>query len=236
MSRLYICAGYRNGRTVIEDCFFTSPLKTARPFYRDGYTEIMIMSASPGMLDGDIYDTEILVKKDACLKITEQSFTKIFKAGKKGGVSQKTKITVENGGKLIYTPEPVIPFEGSIFTGKTDIYLENDSSLIFRSILSCGRKAMGERFLFKKYRSRMSVYINGDLCFLDNVKLVPSEFMPDGTGYFENRSHSGMMYIYNSDFSPDGSAVSTRAYRGECIRMISDSAQEITDTFSRMIK
>ena len=83
MSRLYICAENKNGRTVITDSFFSSPIKIAKPFYYPDHTEIMMMTASAGMLDGDIYEIEIIVKENASLKFTGQSFTKIFKAGTK---------------------------------------------------------------------------------------------------------------------------------------------------------
>jgi urease accessory protein len=48
---------FQNGKTVMSDCFFTSPFKVAKPFYRDnGYTEIMVMCASPGILASDKYN------------------------------------------------------------------------------------------------------------------------------------------------------------------------------------
>ena len=230
MSRLYICAENKNGRTVITDSFFSSPIKIAKPFYYADHTEIMMMTASAGMLDGDIYEIEIAVKENASLKFTGQSFTKIFKSGAKGGAIQRVKITVENGGRFLYLPQPVIPFAESVFDGRTEIFLDSGSQFIMHDIFSCGRTAMNEYFAFKSYRSRTAVHIDGRLAFLDNVKLIPSEADLSGTGFFEGHTHSGMMYSYNSD--THNSLCCTNAHKGKVFRMLSDSAQEIWDSFS----
>ena len=70
MSRLFIRAENKNGKTVISDCEFISPIKIAKPFYHKNFTEIIMMTASAGMLDGDIYDIEIKVCSGAKLKST----------------------------------------------------------------------------------------------------------------------------------------------------------------------
>lgn len=230
MSRLYICAENKNGRTVITDSFFSSPIKIAKPFYYADRTEIIMMTASAGMLDGDIYEIEIIVKENASLKFTGQSFTKIFKAGTKGGAAQRVKISVENGGKLLYLPQPVIPFAESIFDSRTEIFLDSGSKFVMQDIFSCGRTAMNEYFAFKSYRSQTAIHIDGRLAFLDNVKLVPNEADLSGIGFFEGHTHSGMMYAYNSD--SNNGLCCTNAHRGRVFRMLSDSAQEIWDAFS----
>lgn len=230
MSRLYICAENLNGRTVITDSFFSSPIKIAKPFYRKDHTEIMMMTASAGMLDGDEYDIEIIVKSGAALKFTGQSFTKIFKSGEKGGASQKVRITVENGGKLYYFPQPVIPFTDSIFDCRTEVYLESGSSFVMQDIFSVGRTAMNEYLAFTKYRSRTAVYVDEKLVFLDNVKLVPKDTDFSEIGFFEGYTHSGMMYSYNCCI--ESNACSSAAHKGTVYRMLGNCAQEISDSFS----
>lgn len=238
MSILKLTAESRDGRTVITDTQFTSPLKIANPFYCDDHTEVMMMAASAGILEGDHYDIEITVKENASLKFTAQSYTKIFKA-ESVGASQRVKITVENGGKLVYMPCPVIPFGESIFDTRTEVHLQEGSSFAMTDILSCGRTAMKERFGFTSYRSRTAVYVGGKLCFLDNQRLIPSETSLSGTGFFENRSHIGTMYIYGQEPSiPECErieAASTNASKGVCIRAAADSADEIWRFFGDII-
>ena len=224
MSILKLTAENRNGRTVISHSEFTSPLKIANPFYRNNYTEVMMMAASAGILEGDEYDIEITVRENASLKFTAQSYSKIFKADKTGA-KQRVRITVENGGSLIYMPCPVIPFADSVFDSRTEVRLYGDSRFVMTDILACGRKAMKERFAFKSYRSRTAVYADDKLCFLDNQKLVPS--------------HTGMMYLYGKEPNITENdrleAAVTNACKGVCIRAAGDSADEIWRYFGTLI-
>ena len=237
--KLGITAEYVNGRTVITHCEFTSPLKIAQPFYRNGYTEIMMMTASAGLLDGDFYDIDINVKENARLEFTAQSYLKIFRA-KQNGASQKIKINVENGGALAFLPCPAIPFAESIYDCKTEISLSQKSRFVMTDIFSCGRTAMNERFMFGSYRTRTAVFVDDRMCFLDNQRLVPSETDLSGTGFFEGYSHCGMMFAYNIDLSPQEScfkvlSASSLAERGICVRALADSADEIAKYFSEII-
>lgn len=235
MSSLFLRAEKRNGRTVIAESSFTAPLKTAKPFYGDSRTDVIMMAASPGMLDGDSYDITVEVGTGASLCFTGQSYTKVFRAEHQGA-SQRAKIDLEEDSFLFYRPMPVIPFEKSVFVGSTEVRLCRGAKFIMYDIMSCGRAAMGERFLFKLYRTRTSVYVDGRLVFLDNQRLSPEEAPLSGIGFFEGRTHAGMMYLYGfpevpiSDFGEVEVAVS-RAREGLCVRAAADSADEIARCF-----
>lgn len=238
MSILKLTAEYRNGRTVISDCEFTAPLKVSQPFYRNGYTEVMMMTASAGLLDGDYYDIEITVRKNARLKFTGQSYTKAFKANEKGAY-QRVRITVEKGSVFFYEPYPVIPFAGSIFSSNTEIYLDSGCKYAMTDILSSGRAAMNERLEFKHLRTRTAIYIDGKMKFLDNQRLTPNSADLSGTGFFEGYSHTGFLYAYGlsgiklCEYGDTESAVSCAA-EGECIRTFSNSADNICKMYKNI--
>ena len=230
MSRLFLKAENKNGKTVISDSFFTAPIKIAKPFYCDSYTEAMMMTASAGILEGDFYDIEIQVMKQASFKLTGQSYTKIFRATEKG-TRQKTKICVERDASFLYVPMPVIPYGGSIFSSVTEVYLDQNCRFAMCEVLSCGRKAMQEAFLFQSYRSRTAVYVNGKMQFLDHQKFVSQEINLRGMGFFEGYSHIGMLYLYGykNIIIPENKAIEiavTKAAAGTCIRLFSHSADE----------
>lgn len=240
MSRLYLKTENINGRTLMSDCFFTAPIKIAKPFCYKDYTKIMMMTASAGILEGDFYDIEIEVCEKSALKFTGQSYTKLFKASD-NGASQKVKLTVKDGGKLLYFPTPVIPFGDSIFQSKTEVHLSGQSKFAMLDVISCGRKAMNEEFRFKYYRSRTAVYIDGVLSFLDNQRLAPEETALGGVGFFEGFSHIGMMYIYgvNKFDLPECKNVEaaiTNANKGLCVRIFADSGDEIVRYSKKIIE
>ncbi|MGN0638397.1 MAG: urease accessory protein UreD [Huintestinicola sp.] len=242
MSILKLTAEYKNGRTVISDSKFTAPLKIALPFYREDHTEVMMMAASAGILEGDHYDIEITVKENASLKFTGQSYTKIFKAENQGA-SQNVKITVENGGTLIYAPCPVIPFGGSIFDSRANVYLCKDSRLAMTDILASGRTAMKEELAFKSFRSRTAVYIDGKPVYLDNRRLVPEEMPLRGIGFFEGYTHAASAYFYGADKQALEAALSGYTYgeaalsaaaAGISVRAAGNGADPIHRLFEKM--
>jgi len=195
---------FQNGKTVMSDCFFTSPFKIAKPFYRDnGYTEIMVMCASPGILAGDRYNMRFDLSDNTKTIISEQSYRKLYNTG--GDFSrQNTRIQAGENASLYYVPYPVIPFAGSRFRSRTDIFLHSSSKLIFGEIFTCGRDGMGERFAFGELLSRTTVYVDDKPVFLDNSRLLggadkdrDADF--SGQGFFEGYSCQGIFFIYGPD-------------------------------------
>lgn len=235
MSKLFLVAAERGGRTVTERVEFSAPLKIAMPFYREKYTEIMLMAASAGLLEGDFYDIDITVRSGAFLKFTAQSYQKIFRADKVGA-AQRVKITVEEGGSFLYEPLPTIPFAGSIFHSDTEVNLSEGSRFAMSDILTVGRAGSGERLKFIEYRSRTLIKLDGRAVFLDNQRLCPRESDLSGIGFFEGYTHSGYLYSYGFPIKEppeiDGEAAVTKAFRGECVRAVGNGAEEIRRAFS----
>ncbi len=237
MSVLRITAEDLYGRTAIAGCGFTSPLKIARPFLRGGMTEVMMMAASAGLLDGDRYDIDIEVRQNASLRFTAQSFTKVFKAQGKGA-EQSVNIRVEDGGTLFFLPPPVIPFGGSRFQGITRAELGKNSRFAICEIIACGRTGMGESFAWESFCSRICVSAGGRPVFIDAQRLVPEERDPSGTGFFEGFSHIGTMYVYgaeDAELPAHPSAAKTRALEGICIRAAGGSAEEVQDVLKKTV-
>jgi len=232
LSELSITAINQNGKTIISDCFFTSPFKVAKPFYRDnGYTEIMVMCASPGILAGDSYDIRLEMSANTKTIISEQSYRKLYNTGD-GFSQQNMQISVGENAALYYIPYPVIPFAGSRFRSRTDINLHSSSKLIFGEIFTCGRVGMGERFAFSELSSRTAVSIDGKLVFLDNCRMIGNEVDFSGLGFFEGYSCQGVFFLYGFDEPSlpkhEGiEAAISKSSTGFTIRALADSANNL---------
>jgi len=219
----------------MSDCFFTSPFKVAKPFYRDnGYTEIMLMCASPGILAGDKYDIRLDLSDNTKTIISEQSYRKLYNTG--GGFSQQnTLIRAGENAALYYVPYPVIPFAGSRFRSRTDINLRSSSKLIFGEIFTCGRDGMGERFAFSEFSSRTAVSVEGKPVFLDNSRFTSGADF-SGPGFFEGYSCQGVFFLYGFDDGfaavslPDCDGIEaavSRSLAGFTIRALAGSANNL---------
>jgi len=217
----------------MSDCFFTSPFKIAKPFYRDnGYTEIMVMCASPGILAGDRYNMRFDLSDNTKTIISEQSYRKIYNSGDDFS-QQHTRIQAGENAALYYVPFPVIPFAGSRFRSRTDIFLRPSSKLIFGEILTCGRDGMGERFAFSEFSSRTAVYVDGKPVFLDNSRLIEDRDADfSGLGFLEGYSCQGVFFLYGFDnvSLPEREGIQaavSKSLAGFTIRALGDSANNL---------
>lgn len=75
-------------KSILEECFFTSPLKIGMPQKNKETLHLILMMASPGVLKGDSFAYDIWCKENSKVLITEQSYTKLFDMGE--GTAEKT--------------------------------------------------------------------------------------------------------------------------------------------------
>ena len=78
ISKVKIRTLNKNGKTILDDVYFTSPFKVAPPFYKsDDFIKVIIMSSSAGTLEGDVQDYDITLGDNTKMELTSQSFEKI---------------------------------------------------------------------------------------------------------------------------------------------------------------
>jgi urease accessory protein len=117
---------------------------------------------------------------------------------------RETTLTVESGALLVYSPLPAIPFAYSAFESSASIYLRDSSSrLVYSEILSCGRSARGERFAWRQYKNRVSVFEQDKLIYFDNSDFRPAETNMESFAMFEGYSHFSSLLMVNIPLSPE---------------------------------
>ncbi|MGN1318538.1 MAG: urease accessory protein UreD, partial [Lachnospirales bacterium] len=53
VSKLNIKIKSNKGKTLLDDLYFTPPFKIMKPFYEEDIMKLILMSASPGIMEGD---------------------------------------------------------------------------------------------------------------------------------------------------------------------------------------
>ncbi|MFC3848157.1 urease accessory protein UreD [Helicobacter baculiformis] len=200
-SKLYLrtAIGAR-GRCVIADNYFTPPFKLMPAFHADNaLSEIMLLAVSPGMLKGDAQDIKIEIGKGCRLKLSSQSFEKIFDT-EDGYASRETHVVVEENALLDFSPLPIIPFANAHFKNHTEIILNPNSELLYSEIVAAGRIAHGEAFAFHKIHSTLHItYQNpqdSQLIFIDNTILDPACMDLTNPCMFDSYTHYLNMVIF----------------------------------------
>jgi urease accessory protein len=195
-SEVTIKVAVRNGISYLASGFFTPPLKVA-DITEDrtaGELHLMLMSASPGVLDGDDLSIRVEVEAYGRLRLQTQSYQRLFRM--KDGAVQAMEVFLEEGACFCWLPHPCVPHERAIFTGSNRIFLSEGSQLIWGDVITCGRKLNGEVFRYTKYHVRTEVFIHGQLALLENVCLRPPIFSVEGVGQMEGYTHqASLLYV-----------------------------------------
>lgn len=241
--KCWLTAQAQNGRTILSECYCTSPFKVMRPFYEQNRAKVILMTASAGILAGDQYDMRFSVGRGADLTVTGQGYTKLFRC-KHAPSHQQTTITVHSGAVLHYLPCPIIPFGGSQFSSQTEVFLSPNCHFVWSDILSCGRVGMGERFAMRQYHSRLVVRVKQTPVFLDHCLITPEEIDYTSVGFFDGYSHMGTLYLYGGDESAYLKAIrnlpfcgkkgASRAREGIVVRALANRGEQIETFFGQI--
>ena len=198
ISKVKIRTLNKNGRTILDDVYVTSPFKVAPPFYKsDDFVKVIVMSSSAGTMDGDIQDYDITLGDNTKMELTSQSFEKIHTMIE-DEAQRDCNLYIGENSFLRYNMLPTIPFRDSAFKSNINIKLKDTSSkLIFLDIINCGRVAHGEKFKYKYYKSYVDIECDNNLVYVDNTNYNPSEMDIENFGMYEGYTHFANMLIAN---------------------------------------
>lgn len=206
-SRLNITAGYKAGKSYVRDLYVTLPFRVVSVGQRKNDNKLyqMIMSSSPGILDGDHYHLEISLEKGASLQLQSQSYQRLFNM--KDKATQQINISLQDETSFAYVPHPVVPHEDSNFTSKVKVQIGKNSQIIISEIITCGRKHYGEVFKLKRFQNLMEIYHENKLMVKDNVLIQPDVIPIRSIGNLEQYTHQGTLIFYSTKENVDKDAL-----------------------------
>jgi len=249
-SRLYLETVNANGQTMISDLFFNAPYKVMSPFYHEKSTQIMLMSASAGLLGGDELTADYIFHAGSSVEITSQGYEKVLDTRDKKAVKNVT-ITAEKNSVIKFMPFPVIPFAGSYFDNTVNAVIDQSAIFLYSDIFSSGRIGMGEIFKMRCFQSRVTVYAGEVFAFADNTVVLPELLDYNSIGLWNKFTHNGMMYAYFPDREAENQFLensrelagkdmkdcyvgSTRCMKGIVVRVLADSGDKIYNFFQNL--
>ncbi len=187
------------GKTVITRQFSQVPLQIQRALYPEvslpDMAYLYVVSPSGGILQGDRYTTDVLLKNKANVHMTTQGATRIYGMNS-NFASQIVNITVDEDCYLEYIPEQIIPYKNSRYYQKVNLNVHENSTLIYSEILTPGRVAMSESFDYDICYLRTHCK-NQDkkIRFLENTKVKPKKQRLNDFGIFGEYEIVGTVYI-----------------------------------------
>ena len=205
ISKFYLKAKKKDDKTILDDVYFTAPYKIMQPFLlKDGSIQVMLLSASAGIMEGDRQEFKFHIQEEAKLEFVSQSYDKIHQM-KSDCAKRHTEIQVAKNATFYFNPQPTIPFKDSAFENTMDIYLEDESSVFcMTEIFSCGRYMRQEKFAYRFYHNLVKIYRKDKLIYRDNTRYEPKLFDMNSIGMYESYTHQANIFITkpknNTDF------------------------------------
>lgn len=190
----------KNGVSVSDDVYFQGAFKVMRPQYLDDTGQVMYCLLNPGggYLDGDRYQIDLNVRKNADLYLTMQSATKIYKTPN-DRVKQAAVINVHENGILEYASDPIIPFQDSTYLQRQTINLTASSSLFISDLVTPGWSADQKGFQYDRLSLKTIINYEDKLAVTDHLVLEPKVDDIAGMGFLNGYSHYASVYLVNPD-------------------------------------
>ncbi len=200
-SEVHIVLVNKHGTTVLRKAYCTQPFKVidVTENRKERIIRLMLMTSSPGILDGDDYNITIELEANCAFELQTQSYQRLFSM--KNGASQQLRLHLQKDAYFKYLPHPVVPHESSDFVGHSKIFLSENCTLIWGEVLTCGRKLNGEIFRFTRYQAITEIFLNGRLVIKENLFIMPGSIQLDGIGQLEGFTHQATLILLDETIS-----------------------------------
>ena len=150
-----------HGISALSKITFQYPLKLISPSPSAEQKSVLVflLTYGGGLVGGDQVNLTIDVKTKAKLSIVTQGHTKIFKSPSRDVVTcQQLYVTIDKDAGVCLLPDPVQPFEGSVYEQRQIFRLVDGGSLCLLDWVSEGRTARGEDWDLRAWSGRNEVW------------------------------------------------------------------------------
>ena len=187
------------GKTVVKEQYSKIPLFTQRALYLEeslpSMAYIYIMSPSGGILQGDRYRMDIVLKNKACAHITTQGATRVYRM-ERNYATQIVNVVVDDGCYLEFVPDQIIPFRDSRFYQTLNLKVHDNGTMIYSEMIVPGRVASGESFQYDIcYMKALAKNQKNVLRFIDIAILEPKKRNMNALGILGTFDVVGSTYI-----------------------------------------
>ena len=155
---------------------------------------VFILSPSGGILQGDRYRMDVELKNNAISHLTTQGATRIYKMESNYATHMVT-LNLKDNSYLEFIPEQIIPYKNSRFYQKTNLEIDDSSTVVYSETIVPGRIAMGEIFDFDVCYLKTEGKINGKIKFRDASLLTPKTQKIQALTMFDDKTILTSVYV-----------------------------------------
>lgn len=166
------------GKSVLRAAYAESPLALTCPKNHGVAAWVYPTVLGPGMLHGDAHTYDYDVAEDATCYVGSVGIARAFAGHTRLDVHAK----VANGGLLVFGPEPLTGAVSADLVQTSRFSIATGGSVVAVDAVTEGRPATGEKWLFARLRTRLTVELDGTLVLEEAQDLAPRD--RDVAGHF----------------------------------------------------
>lgn len=189
-------------RTSVVRAEGANPLKLMMPRRRVAVPHIYTSSYGGGLLAGDETSLAIHAERGARGVLTTQASTKIYKNPRGLPCGQSLQGRVEDDAVLVIAPEAVCCFADSRYDQIQHITVAEGGNLVIVDWMTSGRYEVGERFQFKSYSARLSIWQDDRHILEDATRLDQADGPLDSSFRMGRFNCLATMVILGPQFAP----------------------------------
>jgi len=155
---------------------------------------LFVLSPSGGILQGDRYRMDVQLKNNAISHITTQGATRIYRM-ESNYATHQVNLNLKDNSYLEFIPEQIIPYKNSRFYQKTNLDIDDSSTVVYSETIVPGRIAMGEMFDFDVFYLKTEGRINEKTQFRDSSLLTPKTQKIHSFGMFDDKTILTSVYV-----------------------------------------
>lgn len=184
-------------RTGAKKSYTVGAAKVSPAIYLDDDTIpcYYLIQLGGGYIEGEYYENIIKLEKESHAVLTTQASNKVYKSENGIPSKQYTNLYLERESCLEFINDSVILYKDAVYEQSTDIYLEKGAALIYSDGITSGWSPDGKLFQYKSARIKTNLYLEGELIYLDNLKITPSEYEVQSFGILEGYKNFGTMLV-----------------------------------------
>jgi len=199
----------RRGYTRMPHVFQQPPLKASRELYegKNPTATVYIMESSGGMVAGDRNDITVKLAPDSSVRLVQQSALKIYPSHTGDTCVQSINVELEEGARLEWMTEVIIPFVDAKYRGDTTLRIARDATILWGEIVAPGREKRGEIFDYQSFHTNFKIFVEDELIAFDSLHFSPQETALGDIGVLETAMYIGSIWLV----SPKAAEVDIRA-------------------------
>ena len=184
-------------RTSAKKSYTVGAAKVSPAIYLDDDTIpcYYLIQLGGGYIEGEYYENNIKLEEESQAILTTQASSKIYKSENGIPSKQYTNLQLEKNSKLEFINDSVILYKDAVYEQTTDIYLNEESSLIYSDGITAGWSPDGKLFQYTSARLKTNIYLDGELIYLDNLKITPKDYDVQSFGILEGYKNFGTMIV-----------------------------------------